>query len=524
MKHSVGILALIAIVAVSCGRLDDDDPEDRSLGEDLSHEMIVLGRQLDNPYSVKNMTRAIQSLYPTKADQSLGATDMYVRFLPETDAQMTELAATGLILMDHPLDYQIVKDGDWYHDPLVDDDKITWQYAVVPSSFKLPSGVRCEILEECYIPEGVMAKGPEGLDWEAIEREAFRITGNEDLLMPRTKGSPAAYPKGQITIIDQDANGGKPFGVAGVTVLCNTFVKFASAVTDRDGYYEMKTKFSSDVRYRLMFSNSKGFSIGLNLLLMPASTSALGKTSPEGIDCTISSSSDRKLFCRAAVNNAAYEYYERCSRDDLDIVPPSSDIRIWLFQNLSDSSTPMLRHGTLLDRGILGRFLGEYSSLLSLFLPDITVGLKNASSYSDIYAMTVHELSHASHFAQAGKTYWDKYIEYVITSFITEWGAAYGSASDEDSGYCGVGEIWAYFMQNLLWHDRYGGEMPVFGMNCWFHPQILRYLNERGLSVSQIFKAFRPEVTDTALLESRLVSLYPSQSSMINQVFTRYAE
>lgn len=523
MKRFAEILLLSVLCTASCDIWNDDEREDMSVGDALSHEMIVLGKQLDDPYSVRNMTKAVESLYPTKAGVSLTATDMYVRFLPESDEQMTTLLGSGLVLIDHPLDYQIIRDGDYYHDPLVGDGKITWQYAVVPADFKMPSGVRCEILDECYIPDAMITKA-DGLDWDAIEKEAFRLTGNEDMLEAVTKaGKTSSSPKGRITIVDPDANGGKAFGVAGVTVLCNTFVKFATAYTDRDGYYEMTAKFSSDVRYRLMFRNQLGFGIGLNLLLVPASTSALGKTTPEGIDCEISASSDRKLFSRAAVNNAVYDYFQRCNEEDLDIAAPPKDIRLWLFQNLRSSSTPMLRHGTLLDQGLFAKYLGKYSAIISLFLPDITVGLDDADSYSHIYSITCHELAHASHFSQVGKEYWDKYINYVIKSFVKDFSTDYGTGEGEGAGYCEVGEDWGYFMHNLLYHDRYGGEMPSYGMNYWFHPQIFRYLNERGLSTGQLFKALTSEVTDIDSLKGKLVSLYPSQVSIINQVFERYA-
>lgn len=524
MKRFAELLFIAIVAAVSCDIWNGDDPEDRTLGDDLSHDMIVLGKQLDDPYSVKNMTKALESLYPTKAGTSLKATDMYVRFLPESDEQMTSLLGSGMVLIDHPLDYQIIRDGDYYHDPLVDDGKITWQYAVVPADFKIPSGVRCEILDECYIPDSMITKA-DGMDWAEIEKEAFRLTGNGDMLEALTKAGGTSFcPKGRITIVDPDANGGKAFGVAGVTVLCNTFVKFSTAYTDRDGYYEMKTKFSSDVRYRLMFKNETGFGIGMNLLLVPASTSALGKTTPEGIDCEITASSDRKLFSRAAVNNAVYDYFKRCTEEDLGITAPPKDLRLWLFQNLDSSSTPMLKHGTLLDQGIFAQYLGKYSELIAIFLPDITVGLGNADSYSDIYSITCHELAHASHFAQVGKEYWNKYINYIIRSFIKNFGVDYGTGEGDGAGYCEVGEDWGYFMHNLLYHDRYGGEMPSYGMNYWFHPQILRYLNERGLSVSQLYLALTSDVTDKDKLRSKLISLYPSQTSMINQVFTRYAK
>ena len=184
----------------------------------------------------------------------------------------------------------------------------------------------------------------------------------------------------------------------------------------------------------------------------------------------------------------------------------------------------MLRQGTVLDQGLFKKYLGEYAKLISVFLPDITVGLKGADSYSDIYSMTCHELAHSSHYMKVGNAYWNKYINYIITSFVKNFGADYGTGNGEGAGHCEVGEDWGYFMQNLLYHDRYGGTMPSYGMSFWFHPQIFRYLNERGLSVKEIYKALDSEVSSKELLRDKLTSLYPSQASMINQVFTRYAE
>ena len=110
--------------------------------------------------------------------------------------------------------------------------------------------------------------------------------------------------------------------MAGVHVSCNSFVKFDHAYTDRDGYYKMKKTFASDLRYRLVFKNEKGFSIGLNLVLVPASVSTLGKSSPEGVSMTVTGDSDSKLFRRCVVNNAAYDYMSRCRPEDLGIAMP----------------------------------------------------------------------------------------------------------------------------------------------------------------------------------------------------------
>ena len=164
---------------------------------------------------------------------------------------------------------------------------------------ELPENITYEILDDCYIPDpSADTKSEDGIDWAEVEREAFRITGNSELIAEdscasRTKGE-SGSPAGRITIIDDKYNGGQPFGVAGVKVICNVFVKFGSAYTDRDGYYSISKKFTSKPRYRLRFKNKEGFSIGLNLVLISASTSALGKGSANGMDVTITQDSERK--------------------------------------------------------------------------------------------------------------------------------------------------------------------------------------------------------------------------------------
>ena len=221
--------------------------------------MIVLGNKLDDPYTVDNMTKALASVYPTKAGRTdIRPSDIYVRFLPADEDQYKRLQELGVEMLDHPMDYEILREGDYYHDPSVDEDKITWQYAVVSPSFQFPEGIPYEVLDECYIPNEAVTRADDGIDWAAVERESFRLTGNENLYVPETKGE-ATRPEGRIMIVDDKYAEGKPFGVAGVMVSCNVFVKFASCYTDRDGYYEMPKYFSWRPRYRLVFKNKIGF-------------------------------------------------------------------------------------------------------------------------------------------------------------------------------------------------------------------------------------------------------------------------
>ncbi len=222
-------LMLMALVIMSCSGngMDPDEGLDYQYGRNLSHEKIVLGARLENPYKTENITKALQSLYPTKADRvDVRTTDLYVRFLPDNEEQMELLEAMDLRLTDHPLDYEILEEGDWYHDPEVPDDRMTWQYAVVPHDFVFPE-VEYEIIDECHITDSSSGtRSDDGIDWEAVERQAYLITGNEDHLLPDTKAS-KVYPSGRITIVDESLENGRPEGVKGVRVSCNSFVKFA---------------------------------------------------------------------------------------------------------------------------------------------------------------------------------------------------------------------------------------------------------------------------------------------------------
>lgn len=517
MKRTELFFAL-ALLVTSCDGLGFASlGEAVDVSDDSGHGMIVLGDRLDDPYSLDNMTKALSSVYGTRAERAvIEATDLYVRFLPEDDSQFDRLAAMGVAMLDHPVDYEILKEGDYYHDPSIEEEKITWQYAVVSKDFTFPSDIRYEILDKCYLNENDNSTKADWVDWTAVERAAFELTGNGDMLSPVTKGG-GSGPSGRISITD--AKLGETFGVKGVRVSCNVFVKFAHAYTDEDGRYKMDKNFSSDVRYRLVFKNKKGFGIGFNLLLVPASFSSLGKHSPSGIDVNIDSNSERKLFCRSVVNNAGYDFWEDCSEKDMQL--PPSNLRIWLFQLLESSSAPMLQQGAVVDDSIIGEFLGEYASLLKMFLPDVTLGLKGCYDYSTVYDTAIHEFAHAQHFVKAGKSYWNSYIKFILKSFVTSGFTTYGVGTEADHGYCEVGEMWAYYVQTMIHRERYGDSDAVFGSSYWFKPGIFLDLDDRGLTRQNIFKALSSDVCDVETLQKKLISLYPEMKTAIRQAFDK---
>lgn len=516
------LAALLSAFLASCTKSPQEHgsspfPDD---GTDvLYHDAIVLGEKLDNPYAVENVKSAYVALYPTKSRDDIATTDYYVRFLPDNDDQLSVLRNMGLMLVDHPVDYEILREGDYYHDPAVGEQKITWQYAVVPVDFRFPSGIKYEILEDCYISSSVGSKSS-SVDWAAVEAESFRLTGNGDLLAPGTKGG-EEQPSGYITITDPSAYGGQPVGVAGVQVTCNVFVKFSSAYTDERGFYRIPRSFSANPRYRLVFKNEKGFTIGLNSILFPASVSTLGKHSTSGVDLVVDASSDRKLFRRCVVNNAARDFYLRCGEGDLNISEPPSNLCFWIFDNLDASSAVMLHHGTVLNDGYEVVFFQVLSWVAKIFGPDITLGTLNCSTFKDISDLVNHEMAHACHFARVGKDFWDEYIMYIVKCAL-QGQDTYGDGSLEGAGLCAVGEMWAYYLQSRMHKDKYGGANPSFGSRYWFHPQILSSVEDRGISTSEIFEAIASGVTSSDELRDLLVETFPAKKNSINQIFNRY--
>jgi hypothetical protein len=159
---------VIVIGYTSCNHNEDISPQETNIE---NSEKIVLGKKLQNPYSIENMTKAIKKVRPSKlkSEGSLVANFLYVRFLPMNFDEMEILNNDTLLsLYNYPLDYEIVKMGQSYHAPNIPKNQITWQYTVVQSDYTFPS-ITYEILDYIYIPTK---------DEYDIEKEALILTNN----------------------------------------------------------------------------------------------------------------------------------------------------------------------------------------------------------------------------------------------------------------------------------------------------------------------------------------------------------
>lgn len=515
-------LMLPALLLASCsdkeGSVLSMDPLDT--GERpvvVSHGMIELGRELENPYSLANMSEALSGIYPTRSAAGLPVTDRYVRFLPRTEEDFAVLEDLGLVLFDHPLDREIVTDGDYYHDPSIPEGEISWQYAVAPAGFEYPEGILHEVLEDCFIPEeGVQTKGFEDVDWDAVERRSFEATGNGAMLPALTRAKAKSKPSGRITIVDDKL--GKAVGVAGVKMVANVFVKVSTTYTDAQGNYSFPAKFSAKPKYSICFQNKTGFTIGFNLILVPASVSTLGKDDPDGIDVEINNSSDNTLFRRCVVNNAAYDYIQACSSNG--VTAPPKNLRFWILNSVRPSSAVMMHQGAIIDNKLVSNYLDVIRTVVQVFSPDITIGSKDKNKkYAELYTTAIHEIAHASHFNKVRTSYWNILATYELSSYFLT-GSCYGTGSGEKAGYCAVAEMWAYYVENKFAKERYGVNAHD-GYGMWFHPEILMTLDEGGITMAEICAALTPSVTSSDLFKEELSLVCPSKKSLITSAFKR---
>ena len=138
----------------------------------------IIKKSIQSYYSWRIKKRMYKDLsYSSFPTMSIELTHYYVKFIPNSELELEDLKSdTTLELFDYPLDYEVLEDGLYYHDPSLPDSAITYQYAVVPEDYNFPN-IQNEILAELYIPELL-----EELNDNAVELLvdiSLRLTGNE---------------------------------------------------------------------------------------------------------------------------------------------------------------------------------------------------------------------------------------------------------------------------------------------------------------------------------------------------------
>ncbi|MEN9446793.1 MAG: hypothetical protein RJA25_82 [Bacteroidota bacterium] len=474
---------------------------------------VEITHSLKNPYIISEATQF-------KKEQ---ATHQYVRFHIYNIEQYQALEKQGVFLLDHP--FEIAPDKNLQY-PTGHTSKYGVYYGVVPSNVNL-AGFDFEKLNDLYMP-------------------------NTSALSRKNNDSPKQF-SGQVKFFDPIANEMLP--LKGVQIVIKDVTKTASAITDDNGHFTLSSAdiTSDTVEILLKFDNDymEIHTLDMNNLLgiFSANTFSLGfKESCTFTDLNVeigNQFSNAALQHSCAALHSLNEYKKFAAENSF--LMPDKKFLFWLGKEAPISTayaTPMLRNLTLQGisnpTGLISKLFGlpePIAQVLALIvkdqLPDVYAPFYN--KYATVARISFietlfHELSHASHFAKVGATFWVPYIEYIYTH------GGYGERSFANSGIIAVSESWAEDLSNIglyyiykkqLYLDH--GERP---MRDWIPYGIYYDLydsgnnepfdNVSGITFQQAYNLLTSDVRDMGILKTKLKTNFPTQQNAIDVLFAYY--
>jgi len=177
----------------------------------IDAEKVVLGEELDIPYTVENMQTAFDNLLFNLKNKSKHSklsktfkdeegieilpSYYYYRFLPKDSAEYNVLVNDTILQTTNvPLHFKIEQEGDYYQDPDLEDDgnnsTFSYLYAVVPYDHPLPDNIQHEKLDNYYFAPELGKEEPE--EGEIIVKQPINKT-TKDILTVDENGEVFEY-------------------------------------------------------------------------------------------------------------------------------------------------------------------------------------------------------------------------------------------------------------------------------------------------------------------------------------------
>lgn len=406
--------ALAFVLLQGCSNPTSND-EPRS--EIPASDQLILGKKLDDPYTIESMKAALLSLVNQNtsglAKRSQAFVDsidikpnyLYVRFLPYGRLQegMLQNWDTSLVMFRYPLDQEVIQEGT---DPSLP-DSVRAYYAAVPVGYDFCDSVEYEILKELFLIEPVIdsldsaialakrsnapadpffsALGAYDISLRELDMEALRITDNlaERIKEIDTAGfglaksakamawwSKGHRPKGTITYQD-NILGVTP--VVGARITAGYWYYWKSSRTNANGYFQSPSTWTWGVDYKLHWD--------ANDFVFQKNGSIKG---PTGSKSAWNKNLTGKEGAVAACFAGAYHYYYG---DMEGLCRPHQNkwYNVKLDIEVKDED---------------GDAFGEHS-VMPWLSQSISVWLKSGSSHrasNALYGTTIHELGHNAHY------------------------------------------------------------------------------------------------------------------------------
>lgn len=419
MKKKLSYIFILLLC--SCTSIDilttEYDSDNSYTGHLLKEGQVILGEQIQIPYSIDNLMLAYNSL-PSETRATIDTTlikptHYYVKFAPKNQDEVDILRniSPRLMLNDVPLDYEIKIGGTFYHDPCLPDTIPTFSYATIPlelyNDIIDTLSVQSEILIKAYMPDyniyGTKSSEIPSF-YEVLIKEAYKITNNTYEQIIDTKGS-SFVPSGRIMAYDDKYNGLIP--ISKVRVQGTHLLRTVQTLTDDGGYYRL-SEFKNPATMKVLWESDdwdirSGY-IGQAFYQGPKIDSGTWNLYADNSDAY------SETIRYAAIHRAAHRYYygNNC----------------WLSRPNNKRKEKIGYFHSQLN----GAY-GDYSTQIgSSIWTDIRIagkdlyGLRNPSS---IFSTTCHELGHASNYINATSNYthstsqllesWARFAQYILT-------------------------------------------------------------------------------------------------------------
>jgi len=431
-NYNLKLLILIFFIFTFSNCEKEQNPQTQPIQNLAEEGMIKLGKKLENPFTVENIRKAYSNLVKQgsmKAGLEITATHQYVRLLPSDMEAFDMLELDTLnVMFDYPLDYEVIEGGTYYYDPDLDpsENPVTWQYMVIPIDKPLPTTVKTEKLADLVLDISALEKSPTRAAemWDRIESEALRITGNLSKEENTTKSR--WRPAGRITVWDDIQNSQIP--LQGAKVIARWWFFWEKGFTDANGYYSVSGTFKGDraVNYSIIWERD-------NWDIREEEWGQAYYNGPKKTgDWNLDINSGKSLRY-ATIHRAALIYYYGNS---VGIQTPPQDA--WYKRRLKIGYYHRSANENI--NGDANPYWPQWYTW-----PDIRIFGENSNGWRntrDIFATSIHELAHASHWDLVGK------LDFINTSTI-------------------VAESWARGVQWAITRNSYAGYRPPYSFGSY---------------------------------------------------------
>jgi hypothetical protein len=403
---------------------------------------LVLGKKLENPYSVENMIKAYDAMPESQKvifenhtiDDIIFVTHHYVKFTLKSEEELLKLKMDStIVLFCYPLDYEIISYGEGHYQHIYEDQPASY-YASVEASKILPDDIEWELLEHLYIPDDYsdgksMISTRIGVIMsevfvELLVGKSLELTGNSE--SEKERRGTLWRPSGKI--LYEDDKLAKTIGLEGVKIRATRWFTTYIGVTDILGDYSCGGIFKRPANYSF---DLERYEFCVNGDGLYTKFNALDRM--ENWDYSFSRSENQAEFFAATIFRAAYHYF---------------------YKNIGNLHRPSINGLESVQIKLVA--INDFGDEQGYFSPAIRFwGLSNQiviynphNTTDNIYAIAIHELSHAAHWGMitemSGVANINRDFQYAEEKMIESWAR-------------GV----QYFLTRMVYPDYRGGPKNI---------------------------------------------------------------